>query len=132
MTAVPPSTTPDSGPATPERRAADDFGRKWAVLHDAAGVVAALAGREAEGPGAGMPGLPALMRDAAAWRRDLAAQGIDDMTAMMQPGIAALLEVNAGGADPRPAAQALWREFASARAAVLALVGPDEAAAGNV
>jgi hypothetical protein len=42
----------------------------------------------------------------------------------MEPGLAALLAVNARGADPRPAAEALWREFLAARAAVLALLPP--------
>jgi hypothetical protein len=45
----------------------------------------------------------------------------------MEPGIAALLGVQARGADPCPAAKALWREFTEARAAVLALLSPNEA-----
>ena len=71
-----------------------------------------------------MGNFPALMRESARWRRELAEQQIDDMTAMMQPGIAALLGVNARGADPRPAALALWREYVAARDAVLALLSP--------
>lgn len=98
--------------------------RKWAALQDAANVVATLAGLEPERPGAEIRNFPALIRDAAKWRRELAEQGIDDMTAMMQPGIAALLGVNARGADPRHAALALWREFTHARAAVLTLLPP--------
>ena len=98
--------------------------RKWAALQDAAAVIASLAGLEAERASAEVRNFPALIREAAQWRRDLAEQGIDDMTAMMQPGIAALLGVNARGADPRPAALALWREFVAARAAVLTLLPP--------
>jgi hypothetical protein len=49
------------------------------------------------------------------------------MTAVLEPGIAALLGVNARGASPRPAALALWREFTEARAAVLALLPPSGA-----
>lgn len=101
--------------------------RKWAALQDAANVVASLAGFEPERPGPEVRNFPALIRDAAAWRRELAEQGIDDMTAMMQPGIAALLGVNARGADTRPAALALWREFRAAREAVLALLPPSGA-----
>ncbi len=44
------------------------------------------------------------------------------MTSAMR--IAALLAVNARGADPRPAAQALWREFVAARAAIVSLLPP--------
>jgi hypothetical protein len=46
------------------------------------------------------------------------------MIAVLKPGIAALLGINARGAGPRPAAIALWREFTEARAAVLALLAP--------
>ena len=54
-------------------------------------------------------------------------RAIEDMTAVMEPGIAALLGVNARGADPRPAALALWREFTEARAGVMALLPPSGA-----
>lgn len=96
--------------------------RKWAALQGAAGVVATLAGLDPERASPEVRNFPALIREAAPWRRELAERGIDDMTAMMQPGIAALLGVNARGASPRPAALALWREFTSARAALLALL----------
>lgn len=125
MNAIPPSMMPgQGGRATFEQGAAGAASRKWAALQDAANVVATLAGIEPERPGAEVRDFPALIRDAARWRRELAEQGIDDMTAMMQPGITALLGVNARGADPRPAALALWREFIAARGAVLALLPP--------
>jgi hypothetical protein len=124
MNAIPPSMTPGKGRTQFGQGAAAASSRKWAALQDAANVVATLAGLDAERAGAEVRNFPALIRDAARWRRDLAEQGIEDMTAMMQPGIAALLGVNARGADPRPAALALWREFTAARAAVLALLPP--------
>jgi hypothetical protein len=123
MNAIPPSMTPGAH-ATFGQAAAGAASRKWAALQDAANVVASLAGLEPERPGAELRDFPVLIRDAAKWRRDLAEQGIDDMTAMLQPGITALLGVNARGADPRPAALALWREFLQARAAVLSLLPP--------
>jgi len=97
---------------------------KWAALQDAANVVATLAGLEPERSSPEIRNFPALIREAAPWRRELADRGIEDMTAVMTPGIAALLGVNARGADPRPAALALWREFTETRAAVLALLPP--------
>jgi len=97
---------------------------KWAALQDAANVVAGLAGLEPERTTPEIRNFPALIRDTAAWRRELAERGIDDMAAVMEPGIAALLGVNARGADPRAAALALWREFSQARGAVLALLPP--------
>jgi hypothetical protein len=125
MNAVPPSMTPGkSARAAFGQGAASVASRKWAALQDVANVVATLAGLDPERPSVEVRNFPALIRDAAAWRRELAEQGIDDMSAMMQPGIAALLGVNARGADSRPAALALWREFTQARAAVLALQPP--------
>lgn len=123
MNAVPPSMTPCNASRSGSGQAgADASSRKWAALHDASEVVAVLAGLEPERPSAAVSNFPALVREAANWRRELADRGIDDLAAVMEPGIAALLGVNARGADPRPAALALWREFTTARAAVLALL----------
>ena len=128
MNAIPPSMTPPVGAASRStafgQSAANATSLKWAALQDAANVVAGLAGFEPERSTPEIRNFPALLRDAASWRRELAERGIDDMAAVMEPGIAALLGVNARGADPRPAALALWREFTSARAAVLALLPP--------
>jgi len=95
---------------------------RWAALADAANVVATLAGLEPERTTAEVRNFPALVRDAETWRRDLAENGIADLAAVMEPGIAALLALHARGADSRPAAMALWREFVSARGAILALL----------
>ena len=73
---------------------------RWAALSDAANVVALLAGLEPERPTAEVRNFPALIRDAESWRRDLAENGVADLAAVMEPGIAALLAVNARGADP--------------------------------
>jgi hypothetical protein len=128
MNALPPSLIPGAS-ARPAfgHGAAGALSRKWAALQDAANVIAALAGIEPEPATPEIRNFPALMRDAAPWRRDLADRTIEDMTAVMQPGIAALLGVNARGASPTPAARALWREFVEARAAVLALLPPSGA-----
>lgn len=97
---------------------------KWAALAEAGTVVATLAGLEAERSTPEVRNFPALIRDAEGWRRDMAENGVADLAAMMEPGIAALLAVSARGADPSPAALALWREFTRARAAILALLPP--------
>jgi hypothetical protein len=99
-------------------------GMRWAALGDAGTVVAALAGVEPEVPGPALRNFPALILECSPWRRQLADNMVADLAAVMEPGIAALLAVNARGADPRPAARALWHEFALARAAVLALLPP--------
>ena len=123
MNAVPPSFTAVSG-ATFARASASATSMRWAALADAANVVAALAGLEPERSTPEVRNFPALIRDLEDWRRERAENGVADLAAIMEPGIAALLAVNARGADPRPAAMALWREFSAARAAILALLPP--------
>ena len=97
---------------------------RWAALGEAGQVVAMLAGLEPEQPSKDIRNFPALIRDADAWRRDLADAGCAELAAVMEPGISALLAINARGADCKPAALALWREFIAARAAMLELLPP--------
>ncbi len=129
MNAIPPSFTAASGSgrASFAQAGASATSMRWAALADAANVVAVLAGIEPERTSAEVRNFPALIRDAEAWRRERAEHGVADLAAIMEPGLAALLAVNARGADPRPAAMALWREFIAARAAVLSLLPPNGA-----
>ena len=118
---LPTSGRPEFGQAS-----ASAMSMKWSALHDAAGVVAMLAGLAAEPMRPEVRNFPALMRDSGGWRRNLAEQGIDDLSAVMEPGRAALLAVHARGINPATAALALWQEFCAARAALLALTPPPE------
>lgn len=104
---------------------------QWAALHDAAAVVAALAELSPEEANPQMRNFPALIRDAGGWRQELAERGIADMAAMMQPGLTALLAVNARGQDAAAPALILWREFDKARSALLALVRDADAGAAE-
>ncbi len=97
---------------------------KWSALHDAIGIVAMLAGLASEPMRAEVRNFPAVIRDAGGWRLAMAEQGIDDLSAIMEPGLAALLAVHGRGADAAPAALALWQEFHAARSAILLLVPP--------
>ena len=117
--ALPTSGRPEFGQAS-----ASAMSMKWSALHDAVGVVGMLAGLAAEPMRPEIRNFPAVMRDAGGWRRDQAEQGIDDLSAIMEPGLAALLAVHARGANPAVPALALWQEFHAARAALLALVPP--------
>lgn len=98
---------------------------KWAALHQAGQVLAAIAGAENEIPSLETRAFPAIMREAGGWRCQLAEQGIDDLTAIMEPGLSALLAALDRGADPRAAARSLWNEFVAARDAMVALAPPD-------
>jgi len=50
------------------------------------------------------------------------AHGIEDLAAVMQPGLRALLSLTAQGQDTTAAALTLWREFHTARTAILDLI----------
>ena len=116
MSAMTPPFTPAPGSADAGSPA------RWAAIEEAARVVAALAGVEPDFRASAEDDLPARIRQADPWHRERAEAGVADVAAIMEPGIAALLAVNARGAHPQPAAMALWREFVAARAAVLALL----------
>jgi len=122
--ALPTSGRPEFGQAS-----ASAMSMKWSALHDAVNVVGMLAGMAAEPTRPEIRNFPAVMRDTGGWRRDHAEQGINDLSAVMEPGLAALLAVHARGANPAVPALALWQEFHAARAALLALVPPQAAAA---
>jgi hypothetical protein len=121
---APGGVLPGSGRADFGQASASAMSMKWSALHDATGVIALLAGIAPEPMRADIRNFPAVMRDAGGWRRNLAEQGIEDLSAVLEPGIAALLAVNARGVNPAPAALALWQEFQAARAGLLTLTPP--------
>lgn len=125
MNAVPPPLNPTTSRANASAAAgANSAAMRWAALTEAGKVVSLLAGQAAEKPGQQTRNLPAMLRDCPHWRRELAENAIADLAAIMEPGLTALMAVNARGANPRPAANALWREYASAREAILAILPP--------
>ncbi len=132
----PPSTLPPSaqigsgsasGRAAFGQAAASAMSMKWSALHDAAGIVASLAGMSPDPMRADQRNFPAVVRDAGGWRRTMAEQGVDDLSVIMEAGIAALLAVRARGVDARAAALSLWQEYLSARTTLLALAPTSEA-----
>jgi hypothetical protein len=127
MNAIPPSFAGTGNlPDTLPRDAVDRLAEKWAALHDAATLVAALA--HGTGPStAAANDFPAAIGATFGWRRVLVEQGIDDLAAVMEPGIAALLAVTARAGDPAAAAKALWQEFLTARDALLAVAADSPA-----
>jgi hypothetical protein len=95
---------------------------KWAALQEAGRAILLLAGLEPEPPNASIRNFPALLREVDHRRREVAERGIDDLAAIMEPGLAALLAVSARGADAKAPAMALWREYCAARQALMALL----------
>jgi hypothetical protein len=125
MNAIPPSITPGA-PAQAGAARSSAIG-KWAALQNAANVVASLAGIEPRPANGDVSDFPSAIRKASPWRRTLAEHSIHDLAAVIEPGLAALLGIDARGSDPRPAALALWREIEAARAAILALLATPDA-----
>jgi len=116
-----PNTWASAGRAQFGQAAASAMGMKWSGLHDAAAVVAMLAGIAPEPMDAALRNFPVIVGNAGGWRREMAEQGIEDLSAIMEPGISALLAVHARGGNPAAPALALWNEFLAARSALLAL-----------
>ncbi len=105
------------------------FAQNWQRLHDQAGEVAELAGISREKFEGEIAAFPGHLCDAGEAAQELAWQGIEDIDAMLQPGLTALRTITARGQDASVPALALWREFHCARAAILRLTGADHSAA---
>lgn len=103
--------------------------RQWAAVQEAASAIGVLAGLAPEKPSLKIRNFPALIREVGGWQLNLATDQVADMAAMLQPGLAALLAVNARGQDATAAALTLWREYHAAREAVLGLL-PESGAMG--
>jgi hypothetical protein len=110
-----------SAPPSPVATAA--LAAQWEALHARAAELGAMA-RIA--PEAAPEPLAPLIENARDWQRNLAAQGLADIEAMLAPGLAALATLTARGQDTSAPALALWREFHAARASVLAALAPAE------
>ncbi len=129
MTSQPPhSSFGKSAKSASETEEGTEFNRgpgsmstRWAALNDASNAVAVMAGLLPEATTSQIRNFPAVIRDVGGWRLEMAENGIQDLAAFMEPGLAALLAVNARGQDASTAALALWHEFHAARAALLTL-----------
>ncbi len=97
---------------------------RWADMHSSSAQLAKVAALAPEPFDDKLAAFPNLLEGASDWQRDMAWQGIEDIDAMMRPGLAALGTITARGQDASAPALALWREFHHAREAVLTLVQP--------
>lgn len=109
-------------PATPAPRVVADpaaLAAQWEAVHEAAAAVGVLAQLGREESGEDVRGLPDRAAAAGGLAYEMIARGVDDLAAVMQPGLRALLSLTAQGRDTTPAALTLWREFHTARAVVI-------------
>ncbi|WP_206242537.1 hypothetical protein [Novosphingobium terrae] len=96
--------------------------QRWAALAGAAQVIAQLAGVTAQADLAITP--PAGLLTITGKRQLLIDQALDDLLAVLEPGLTALLHVEHQGGGSAPAAKALWQEFLRAREGLTALIPP--------
>ena len=123
MSALPPYDSEAMNVAQPRSTpGVEALTRKWAALHDSAANVAAIADLATKHDHTQANELISKLAQASDWQCRLAADAIDDIDAMMQPGLTALRTLTGRGQDAVAPALALWREFYSAREAVLAML----------
>lgn len=103
--------------------------QRWDDLHAQAEQLAKLAHLAPDSQNKDIAAVPAILGNATEWQRELAWQAMEDIDAMMQPGMVALRTLTSRGQDAHAPALALWREFHSARQSVLDLAesGPETA-----
>lgn len=100
------------------------FTDQWHHLHAEAAQVARLAQLSPEPIVGPLAQFPSELNRAPQWQRALAQQGVEDIEAMIRPGLAALeIVTQRKGAATAPAL-ALWREFYNARRAIMAITHP--------
>jgi len=104
----------------------DTLNDTWMALHEAAAVAAAIAEVDVPAMSERVRSFASAVDATGDWRRSIIEQGIEDLSAVMQPGLSALLAAHRRGGQPQAAAASLWREFVTARDAMLALVPEPE------
>lgn len=94
---------------------------KWRRLHRQAERLAMLAELSPEPLADSLADFPIVIDQSGEVQRHLAMQGIDDIEAMLRPGMAALEAMRQRKASAKVPALALWREFYKARRSVMEL-----------
>ncbi|MEL6531221.1 MAG: hypothetical protein AAFQ27_14785 [Pseudomonadota bacterium] len=111
-----------------EEETTGSLAQRWEDLNATAVQLAMAADLAPERTDARIARFPAMVGNAHEWQRELAWQGLEDIDAMMRPGLSALSTLSDRGHDATAPALALWREFYRAREAVVSLVDPEESA----
>lgn len=116
---------PATGQAKPALVEANALEQNWLALHEAAAAVRLLAGLRTVPLQDATDDFPARIQAIGGWRLKLAEQGIEDLFAIMEAGLTALLALHQRGENPIAAALALSDEFDATRQALAALAeGP--------
>ena len=122
MATLPPETILPTASAAPLAYVAPEvLAEALVALHGKAAALALLA-RLAPEPVEIGGELGAVIARAAPWQRKLVAQTIEDCSAMLDSGLAALGTLTRRGQDTSAPALVLWREFHAARAAMTSVL----------
>lgn len=94
---------------------------QWEAVHEAAAAIGVLAQLGRPDESEAVTRLPERAEAHGGYEYDMVRRGVDDLAAVMQPGLRALLALSAAGQDTTSAALTLWREFHASRDAIIAL-----------
>lgn len=94
---------------------------RWVALHQMAAQVAHMARLAPEPFGPELSSIPAVLETSPQATHTLAHNALEDIEALLQTGLTALEAIAARGNAVQTPALTLWREFYTARAAVIAL-----------
>lgn len=100
----------------------------WEELHQIGDALARIARLAPEHDQVDAASFAELLDHAPDDQLERAAQGLDDIAAMLAAGMRAISVVEARGQDAGVPALALWSEFHAGRSALLALLEPQAAA----
>lgn len=106
-----------------------EIAARWASLHDTGQAIATKAALAREPFSPELASFPDRISQSSTAQMQLALWSLEDIDAITQPGLTALNTIEARGQDVTAPALALWREFHSARAAVMALCEDQSCAA---
>ena len=102
---------------------------RWRRLHQQAADLACMADLSPEPFGEALASFPQRLAAISTCQLQLAEQGLEDIEAMLRPGLSALATMQNRKTSATPPAFALWRFFSDGRGAVLALAGEGPTAA---
>lgn len=98
-----------------------DIERRWIALHAAGQEIGDLASLAPEPMIGSLAEFPHQIEARGGARLSLAREQLEDLDAILQPGLAALRMIAARGQDTTAPALALWREFHALRQVLLSL-----------
>ncbi len=93
--------------------------QRWESLHESAQIIGAMAHLAREEYRGRIALFPSIVLKSPQKQQEIAEQGLEDLDALIQPGLTALLAIEARGQDTTAPALALWREVHSARQSLM-------------